>query len=164
MLYGDPQFSDGGGPVALEAAIVVVQVDPFQRTQHLIENAVCKRPMPREPAVFAPAADDIETLAERFEEPADLCRIILKVGIHGEDDVAASRLETDREGLGLPAVSAEPEGNDLERACRGERLDDLPASIDAAVVHEDHLERAAQERGLPRYALEQLAEGSFPRP
>jgi hypothetical protein len=61
---------------------------------------------------FLPPGDKIISLFERFDEGWDFSRIILKIGIHGDNDVAPSLMESDRQSGRFSEVS--PEADDLD--------------------------------------------------
>lgn len=54
-----------------------------------------------------PAGDKVISFFQALLESRDLCRVILKIGIHRDDDVSLGLFETDREGRGFPVVAAE---------------------------------------------------------
>ncbi len=93
-------------------------------------------------AVFAPAADYVDSLVIMLEEQGDVVRVVLEVGIEGDDDIAGRGVEAGAHGGGLAEVAAQPheaEMGVLVGAC-GEQL---PGSVLAAVVDEDDLVGAA---------------------
>ena len=94
--------------------------------------------------MLAPATDDVVPLLDEVEHAWDVARIVLQIAIR-RDDVGAARVgEPCSERGGLPEVAAEPDHAQacIERLLRGELRERV---IRAAVVDEDHLERAARE-------------------
>src|SRR5262249_34655589 len=69
----------------------------------------------------------------------DFRRVVLEVGVHGEDDVAVGRPEAGRQGRRLAEVPPEADAADPV-APPGQVGDDLPRPVGAAVVHEDDLQ------------------------
>ena len=49
-------------------------------------------------ALFAPAADDVVTLREFFEEDRNIGGIMLQVAVHGDDELTSGMIETCRQG------------------------------------------------------------------
>src|SRR5207237_8053979 len=84
------------GPKTLHARVVIVQPNACQPTYQEIEDAARNDFMPGVMTDALPAVDHIQTLVETSQQRADLFRIILQVGVHGQDDVASSRVEPGR--------------------------------------------------------------------
>ena len=57
-------------------------------------------------ALHAPAADDVIALFELGEKGRDLVGIVLKIAIHGEDELALRVIKSGGEGGGLTEVAA----------------------------------------------------------
>ena len=85
------------------------------------------------------AADEVEPLVELLDEPPDLGRVVLQVGVHRENDFTLGRPEPGGQGRRLPAVPSEPEPPDPPFAPVGKRLYHGPRIVAATVIHEDHL-------------------------
>ena len=76
--------------VGLERAAVVVQAQPADAADQPVGDA--RRQLAGERrvlAVLAPAGDDVVALLELVEQARDVGRIVLEVGVHRDDDVAA---------------------------------------------------------------------------
>ena len=61
-------------------------------------------------AGLLPAADDVVALVELVQKPRDLGRIVLKVAVQGENQVAPARLKPRGERGRLAEVATEPDG------------------------------------------------------
>jgi len=93
---------------------------------------------PSQPAILpadTDAADDIVGI-ERGEQPGDVRRIVLQVGVERDHSRAAGMAEAGRERRRLAAVAAQPDHPRVRVRYR-ERLEDLRAAIRAAVVDEE---------------------------
>src|SRR5436309_2964513 len=79
----------------------------------------------------------------RVEEPRDVARIVLQVGVDRDDDPAARVLDAGGEGGGLAVVARQ--ADDAEpRLARDEPDEALEAPVAAPVVDRDDLRRAAE--------------------
>ena len=96
-------------------------------------------------AVFAPAAHHVEALIHAGQQQRDIRRIILQVGIQGDHNVSAGRMETGAHGGRLAKVAAEPDHPQV-RNTLGLGHQFRPRAIRAAVVHQHHLVRAVEGR------------------
>ena len=76
--------------VALEAAVMVVQLHPGEEADEPIEDARRTDFVPRVVAHLLPAADAVESFVDFGQEPRDFSGIILQVGIESYNDFAAS--------------------------------------------------------------------------
>src|SRR5690606_32542205 len=112
QLPVDEDFLEDLGPVALESAIMVMQRGAGQTADHPVEDPAREDLVPGVVPGALPAADDVEPLPpfEQFEEPGDLPRVVLQVGVEGEDDRAPGAAEPGGQGRGLAEVPAEAEG------------------------------------------------------
>ena len=81
--------------VRLEGSPEVVQVYTGKLRHHLVGNAAWQ--LPHEPVVrpfHAPPADDVVALFHFFQEPRNFIRVVLQIPVHGDDDFAASKIES----------------------------------------------------------------------
>ena len=63
-----------------------------------------------------PAADHVEALGQGRQEARDLVRVVLQVGVEGEDDLAAGGAEAGRQRGRLAEVAAEADAVDARVA------------------------------------------------
>ena len=56
---------------------------------------------------MAPAAHQVVALLEFGEQQGDVCRIVLKIAIEGDDHLAAAGIKSSRHGRCLAVVAAE---------------------------------------------------------
>ena len=71
--------------------------------------------------VLPPAVDDIVALIQLGQQGRDVGRVVLAVGVEGNDDRAAGVVETGGEGGRLAVVAPEADGDDA-RVGRGQLL------------------------------------------
>src|SRR6185295_16829432 len=100
----------------------------------------------RQPVICSlqsPSADDVIALFHFRNKIRNLCRIVLQVAIHGNDDLAASEVKPGLQGSSLAEI---PSQTDEDEA--GIVLTDLDqrfvAKVLAAIVYKNHLERRSQ--------------------
>src|SRR5436305_50058 len=97
------------------------------------------RVAPRPP----PPVHHVHVAVERGQEPRDVARIVLQVGVDRDDDPAARVLDAGGEGGGLAVVARQ--ADDAEpRLARDEPDEALEAPVAAPVVDRDDLRRAAE--------------------
>src|SRR5262249_15486995 len=125
--------------VALHAAVVVVQPDARETADEPVEDPARQHLVPRIITFALPTADDVVLGGEGIQKAGDLGRVILQVGVHGEDGIAASVGETGGEGGRLAEVAAKADAAHARVVVR-ELLDDLPGAVARAVVDEEDLE------------------------
>ncbi len=96
--------------------------------------------MPGIVAHALPAADHVgAVLFQGTQEARNLGRVILQIGIEGQDDLAARGMKASRQRRRLAEIAAET--NTVDPAIfPGQLGDDLPRTIGAAVVDEDNLD------------------------
>jgi hypothetical protein len=113
--------------------------------EDLRRDAACERVA----ALRLPAADEVEALVELGQQPRDLRRIVLEVGVDRHDHVALGVREARRQGCRLAEVPAQPDHADvaLRVVQPGQRR---VGAVGRAVVDEDRLPGLAErlERGL----------------
>jgi hypothetical protein len=125
--------------VCFQAAVVVVQPDPGPPADDGVEYPAGQAPPPRVVAFTFPATDQVVAVIERFEQPRQLRRVVLQVGVHGYDAVAARRPKTRRQRCGFAEVA--PQAHAAHpRVLPREGGDHLPGAVCAAVVDEKELE------------------------
>src|SRR5262249_14299113 len=107
QLAVEPDLAEDLGPVAFHGAIVVVQVKPGEPAGPAVEDLARPDLVPGVVADLLPAADHVEAAVQGGEEAGDLLRVVLQVGVEGEDDVAAGGPEAGRERGGLAEVAPE---------------------------------------------------------
>ena len=91
--------------------------------------------------VHPPAGDGVPVI-EVGQQPGNVGRVVLQIGVHREHPPAPGRAEAGIGGRGFPGVGLEPHQPDPRIA--PEAADDLGAPVVAAVVDEHHLEAPAQ--------------------
>ena len=88
--------------------------------------------------VLAPTADHVVALGHLVQQERDADRVVLQVGVHGDDHIAARVVETGGEGRSLSEIA--PEGDDAPaRIAAVDLAQPRQAAIRAAVVDDDHL-------------------------
>ena len=107
QLAVDADLAQHLAAVELEAAVVVVQAAAGERAHQPVEYPAGINLVPGVVAGLLPAADDVIALFEPVEKPRDLGRIVLKVAVQGEDQVAPGCLKRGRERGGLAEVATE---------------------------------------------------------
>ena len=95
--------------------------------------------MPRVMPRPFPAAHHIEALLHFFEKTRDLFRVILKVGIHSENELAAHFFPTRRQGVSFAHVPAETDGFNVLYIVRCKLSDRPPTFIDCSLIDENNL-------------------------
>ena len=82
----------------------------------------------------APAADQVESFFDFLEKARDLFRVVLKIAVHGNDDLATREIESRLESRGLPEIS--PQANDVDAVIVLVNIrQHLEGIVPAAVVH-----------------------------
>ncbi len=151
-----PDLVHDVGAVGLQAAVVIVQAHARRPAHDGVEHATRYEAPPGIVAFTLPAAHQIVALVEYRQQPRQLCRIVLQVGVHRHDGSALRCAEAGGQGGRLAEVPAQPQAAHPLIAPR-ERADRLPRPIDAAVVDEDHLEiEPVLIRHVRDFAVEQL--------
>ncbi len=85
-----------------------------------------------------PARDDIETRIKRLKKAGNLCRVVLQVGIHGEDDFTTRDIEAGIEGCSLPEIATKT--NQAGHLMTGaQRAQMLGRGVARAIIDEDDL-------------------------
>jgi hypothetical protein len=125
-------------PVGLEGAAIVVKGDAGDFPDQVIgepggdfsgEKLVL--------SFFSPAADDVSALVDFFDQSRDVGGIVLKIAVHGDDQVAPGMVEAGGHGGGLSEIF--PQLNDFKGwAGLGQPAGDVKCVVGAAVVDEDH--------------------------
>ena len=98
--------------------------------------------------VLAPAVDHVVPLVQFGQQPGDVGRVVLAVGVEGDDDPAAGMVEAGGEGCRLAVVAAEADGDDVV-IFGGQLLQAGEATVLAAVVDEQGfiIEARTAQRG-----------------
>ena len=129
--------------VGLQPAVEVVQPQARETPGHGVEDPRGDAPGQRIAALRLPAGDEVESLLELCEQPRDLRRIVLKIAVDRDDDVALRLRETGLERGRLAEVAPEPNDANvvvcsMQARQRGER------AVGRAVVDEDDLPRLVE--------------------
>ncbi len=127
--------------IRLEGRPEIVQFHPAQLGHKPVGDAGRNPPHDKViNALFAPAADDVVSLAQLLQEHGNVVGIVLQVAIHGDDVLTFGVIEAGRKRRGLPEVAAQFYHYDAP-IDRGDLLQHPEGIVVAAVVHEDQLER-----------------------
>ena len=95
--------------------------------------------MPRVVPDLFPSTDHVQVVRfQGFEKPRYLTRVILKVGIHCEDNFAARAGETSCECGGFSKIPTEANATDTPIVL-GELLDLCPGSVGGSIIDEQDL-------------------------
>ena len=130
-------------PVRLEAATVIVQphvryVGDEAIGHHGRQLAIPVAILPVEP----PAADDVVALVNLGHEQRNVHGVILQVGVHGDDYIAACVVKAAREGGRLPRIAAQAQDGEA-RVLERNLAQQFKRAIARAVVHNQHFGRLA---------------------
>ena len=139
QLAVEAHFVEDFAAVALEAAVVVVQLHAGQPADEPVEDARRADLVPRIVADLLPAADAVEAAVDLGQEAGDFARIVLQVGIERDDQFARGRVKTGRESRRLAEIAAEANAAHA-RIGRRQPLDLGPRAVRRAVVDEDDLQ------------------------
>jgi len=133
--------SDHLPSIGFEGCAKIVQLHARKISHHPVGNAAGQSSS--EPGIFSfhpPAADDIVAFRHFQKEMWNIFRVVLKVPIHGDDDVALGKVKSRLESCGLAEIPPQP--ND---AYAGVALVDLiqdrRCSIPTPVIDKDELVR-----------------------
>src|SRR4051812_30398076 len=109
----EPHLAKHLGAIALHPAIMVVQTDPGYPADQPVEDPAGADLVPGIVAGALPTADHVAAGVQGRQETRNLVRIVLQVGVHRKDDVAAGRAEASREGRRLAEVPAKAQAMDI---------------------------------------------------
>ena len=138
-LAVEAQRLDHLGLEDLERATVVAQPHPGDpRDQQVGDAGDEPAGDPGVAARLAPAADDVEPLAQLVDHPRNLAEIVLQVAVRGRDQASPGGREPGRERRRLTEVAAQADHPHpgVRRLQPGEPLE---GAVGAAVVDEHHL-------------------------
>ena len=142
-LAVEADFLQDHGAVRLQSAPVVVELDSGQTADQPVGDAARQLPHHgRVAAPPAPAADDVEATTERLDEPGDVGRVVLSVGVQRKDDVSPREIEPGGHGRGLSEIPAQLDDARADRAAFGGGEDFLQygeRAVFRAVVHVNDL-------------------------
>src|SRR3984893_7926655 len=138
------QSSYDFGPIALETAVVVVQLNLVHAAQDIIKDPAGQHLVPGVVTRPFPARYDIKTLPHFIPEPWNFFRVILQVGIHRRDKVTLAFLPPGGQGLRLANVYPEPDRLDVFFVLSGELPDDSPAAVRTSIIYKDNLPMGGQ--------------------
>ena len=112
--------------VAFETAVVVVKVNAAEVAEHAVEDAAWQNFVPRVVTNFFPAADQVVTFFNLGDESWDFVGIVLQVGVHREDELAASSFKTNLQGGGFSPVTAELHSSNIFGEQLGQSANNFP--------------------------------------
>ena len=147
----------------LERAAVVVELDAGEPGDEPVRHDG-REPARQEPVlpVLPPAGDDVVAGVDLGEQGGDVGRIVLEVGVQGDDDVPPGEVEPRGQGGRLAEVPPEPDDAD-PRIPGPEALQGLERAVRAAVVDEDDLVGLPQAGADPAELRDRARGGSPPR-
>ena len=130
--------------VRLERGAKIAQRHSGKLGHHPVGHPAGK--LPGQPVILAlgaPAAGDIESLADFLQQRGNVSGVVLLVAVHGDDNFALREIEARFERRGLPEIAAQAQRVHaavifINLVQHSERL------VAAAVVHEDHFVGLAQ--------------------
>ena len=114
--------------VRVERAPEVGDVGLRELAEHPIHELRGQPPPPAVVAVDAPAARDLGAAVHGVDEPHDVGRLVLEVGVHRHDDVAAGADDAGVHGRVLAEVPLEADRADV-RIVRVDLLERLPRPV-----------------------------------
>ena len=112
--------------VAFETAVVVVKVNAAEVAEHAVEDAAWQNFVPWVVTNFFPSADQVITFLNLGDESRDFVSVVLQVGVHREDELAASGFETHLQGGGFSSVAAELHSSNVVREQLGQAANHFP--------------------------------------
>ena len=131
-----------------EVAVDVADLQPEQHLDGVVIDAADDDAVQRIGAADLVAVDQVDAIAERMPEHDHLRRIVLRVAVGVEHQLAGGRRETAAQGAAVAAILLVVDDADL-RIGAGELVENLRGRIGAAVVDDDHLEvRASAVRAV----------------
>src|SRR5215217_1797889 len=143
QLAVDVQVLDDLAAVDLEPAVHVVEPHAGHEPRHPVEDPRQRAARPRIAPTGLPARYEVVALLELREQARDLCRVVLEVGIHRHDGVAAGMRESGCERRGFAEVA--PEAYDPDRVALRAQSGQLgERAVCRPVVDEDDLPGAAE--------------------
>lgn len=99
--------------VGLEAAIEIIQPHAGQLADDTVEELGRQGLVQRIVALVLPARDDVQAALQSSNKVRDLCRVILQVCVHRENDITGSHGKPGIEGGGLAEIATEPNKTDV---------------------------------------------------
>ena len=130
--------------VGFERASVIVQLDAADlRDQSVGQPRRQRARQERVFAVFAPAGNYVVTFIEFRQQPFDVRRIVLQIGVHRYQNVATRRVNSRGHRRRLAVVAAKSD-DAHPSILRRELLQQFETAIRAAVVDIDHLEAVTE--------------------
>ena len=142
----------------LERTAVVVELDPREAGDEPVRHDG-REPARQEPVlpVLPPARNDVVSGVDLGEQGGDVRRIVLEVGVQGDDDVPPGEIEPRGQGGRLAEVPPEPDDAD-PRVARPEALQGLERAVRASVIDEDDLVGPPESGADPAELLIELGE------
>ena len=139
---------DDRGPVDLEAAPVVVQLDPGDPGDESVGDA--RGDLAQDQgvlAVLAPPLEQVQVAGEEFiHQAGDVRRVVLEVAVQGGDQVPAGGVEARLHGGGLAEVAPQADDPHMGPVAGGGLAQPRRGPVAAAVVHADQLPGPAVAR------------------
>ena len=137
-LAVEPDMLEDLGTVCLETAVHVMKLHPGRDTSRAVVDPRHEAAKERILAVALPARDDVVALVELCNQIRNLCRVVLKVGVHRHDDLAGCNFDACSERSCLSEVPAQAHDPHVElRLVKADEL--LIGAVGRAVVDEDDL-------------------------
>jgi len=126
-------------PVAFQGATVVAQVDTTNPTNQAIGQERGKDSgEPGILAVLSPAVHHVVAFFELLHDAGDVLRIILEIGVQGNDDLSPGVIKSGGNGSGLPEVANKLQDTHPPIQA-GQALEFLGAPIRASIVDKEDL-------------------------
>ena len=150
QLAVDADLAQHLAAVELEPAIVIVEAAAAHAADHPVEDAAGIDLVPGIVAGLLPAADHVVSLFELGQEARNLGRVVLKIAVEREDQVAPGGLERGREGRRLAEVAPKPD-RPHSRIAPGQCGQDGPRTVATAIIDENEFDwpsRAVGEHGI----------------
>ena len=139
-LAVEPDVADDLCTIGFEAAPVIVEFDAGPGGDEPVGEDRRESPAPEEVLPrLAPAADDVEPLIKFGDQAGDVCRVVLKVGVERNEDVAGRVCDGGCERRGLPKVLTESDNAAAGiGGCDG--AEHLKRAVGRAVIDEHNLD------------------------
>ena len=134
-----PHLGEHLAAITFHAAVVVVQTDAGEPADQPVEDARGQHLVPGIVAHLLPAADDVAVSFHRGQEPRDLARVVLQVGVERHDQFAAGGAEAGAQRRRLAEIPAK--ANSSHARIGFDQPPHLrPRAVGRAVVDEDNLD------------------------
>src|SRR6266436_9870524 len=143
-------------PIGFQGASIIVQIDPRNRRDEPVGKRAWQITLERGVLpLLPPARDEIVALIQFGQELRNIGRIILKIAIHGDEDISLGKTNPGHESRRLSGITAQLD----EAQLRPRQLpDNLARLIDAAVVHHNDLVGKAESFEAAKESRQKLLE------